>query len=68
MQERVKLRSWVFSLFFFFLLAASLRLWDLSSMTGDRSWALAVRVWGTNHWTARKFSELGFSRGTILDF
>lgn len=61
MQERVKLRSWVFSLFFFFfLLAASLHLWDLSSMTGDRSWALAVGVWGTNHWTARKFSGAGF--------
>lgn len=60
MQERVKLRSSVFSLFLFFPLAASLRLWDLSSMTRGRGWAPAVRVWGTNHWTARKFSGAGF--------
>lgn len=44
MQERVKLRSWVFSLFLFFPLAASLRVWDLSSMTRGRGWAPAVRV------------------------
>lgn len=44
MQEKVKLRSRVFSLFLFLLLAASLRLWDLSSMAGDRSWVPAVRV------------------------
>lgn len=42
-QEKVKLRSQVFSLFLFFS-SGCISLWDLSSMAGDRSWVPAVRV------------------------
>jgi len=38
----------------FFFLAASRGMWDLSSLTRDRTQALAVKGWSLNHWTARK--------------
>ena len=30
-------------------------LWDLSTLTRDWTWALAVKMLSPNHWTARKF-------------
>lgn len=35
---------------------------DLSSLTTDRTWARAVKVAGSNHWTAREFP-----RNTVLN-
>ena len=48
-------------LFFFpFLsfLAMLQGLWDLSSLTRDRTWALAVKAQSPNHWTARELPML----------
>ena len=39
-----------FTFFFFFLTA----LWDLSSLTRDQTWTMAVKALSYNHWTARK--------------
>ena len=41
--------------FFFFLLAILCSLQDLSSLTRDRTWAMAVKAPSPNHWTTREF-------------
>ena len=48
------------AIFFSFLsfLAMLRGLWDLSSLTGDRTWALAVKAQSPNHWTARELPML----------
>ena len=38
---------------FFFVAPGSF--WDLSSLTRDGTWALAVKARSPNHWTAREF-------------
>ena len=52
-------------LFFFFLKEERcilLGLWDLSSLTGDWTQALAVETPSTNHWTTREFSKCSSSK------
>ena len=39
-----------------------LGLWDLSSLTGDWTQALAVETPSTNHWTTREFSKCSSSK------
>ena len=48
-------------LIFFFFLAASRGLWDLSSPTRDLTQAPAVRAPSPNPWTAREFSRCCFN-------
>ena len=45
----------IFIYFYLIFLAVLCGLWDLSSPTRYRTWALAVKVPSPNHWTARKF-------------
>ena len=52
--------SFLFTFFFPSLLAASRGLWDLSSLTRDWTWALAVKALSANHWTAKKFTCFTF--------
>ena len=44
----------------FFHLATRPGLWDLSSLTRDRTCLPAVEGWSLNHWTAREFPSLWF--------
>ena len=39
----------------FFFLATLCSLQDLSSLTRDRTWAMAVKAPSPNHWTTREF-------------
>ena len=50
---------------FFFGGGGPLNLWDLSSLTRDRTQALAVRVQSPSHWTAREFPIQPFSMETL---
>ena len=43
-----------------FFLATLCDLWDLSSLTRDWTWVLAVEVPSPNHWTAREFPTICF--------
>ena len=53
--------SFFLSFIFIFIFLATLRsLRDLSSPTGDRTWAPAVKVPSPNHWTARGFPLICF--------
>ena len=49
------LSSICYLLFYFIILVASRGLWDLSSLTRDQTWGLAVRAPSPNHWIAREF-------------
>ena len=44
----------------FCFLAALHSLWDLSSLTRDRTHTTAVKAWSPNHWTAREFPSTVF--------
>ena len=46
---------------FFFNLATSHSLWDLSSLTRDQAQAPAKKASSPNHWTTREFPALCFS-------
>ena len=46
---------WVHFFFFFWI-----ALWDLSSLTSDQTWTMAVKALSCNHWTARKFLAFTF--------
>ena len=45
----------VYYLLLYILLATLHGLWDLSSLTSDWTWALAVKASSSSHWTAREF-------------
>ena len=51
------LSSICYLLFYFIIiiLVAPWGLWDLSSLTRDQTWSLAVRVPSPNHWITREF-------------
>ena len=52
--------------FFFFFLALPHGMWDLSSLTRDRTHAPCIgSVWSLNHWTAREVPRLGFSFSSL---
>ena len=48
----------VYFILFIYFLASLCGLRDLSSLTRDGTWALAVKALSPNHWTAREFPML----------
>ena len=40
-------------------------LWDLSSLTKDRTWAMAMKAPSPNHGTAREFPKLWYFSGPL---
>ena len=52
--------------FFFFWLHS---LWDLRSLTKDRTWVLAIKAPRPNYWNAMKFPVVYIlERNTMLDY
>ena len=51
-----QLKKGIYSNYFFFL-AMMYGLWDLSSLTGNRTLAMAVKAPSPNHWTTREFPK-----------
>ena len=54
----IKRRSLFFLTFVFFVMPYSMQ--DLSSLTRDPVWAMAVNALSPNHWTTREFPKIVF--------
>ena len=49
-------------IYLYYFLTMPHSLWDLSSPSRDRTWALSSERWSPNHWTTRDFPRKAFLR------